>query len=93
LGTEEGSSRALTCFVGEHGWINSKTITAYHIPNAVHPIIVPVPIEGLLLQPIKDPSVVDTIYQHVVMFPEKQDVKVGMETKYNSISMKKFPRF
>jgi hypothetical protein len=53
--------------------------------------IVPVPIEGLLLPPIKDPSVMDHIHQRAVMFPEKQDVKVGMETKYNSISMQEFP--
>ncbi len=79
-------SRALTRFFGEHGQIDSKTITAYHIPNAVHPFIVPVPIEGLLLLPIKDPSVVECIHQHVVLFLEKRNVEVVMETKYNSIS-------
>jgi hypothetical protein len=67
------------------------TIAAYHIPNAVHLFIVPVPIEGLLLPPIKDPSVVDCIHQHAVLFLEKQNVKVGMKTKYNSMSMEEFP--
>ncbi len=85
-------SRALTRFFGEHGWINRKTITAYHIPNAVHPFIVPVQIEGLLLPPMKDPSVMDCIYQCAVMFLEKRDVRVDMETKYNSISMQKIPK-
>ncbi len=67
------------------------TIAAYHIPNAVHPLNVPVPIEGLLFLPIKDPSVVDCFHQRVVLFPEKQNIKVGMKTKYNSISMEEFP--
>ncbi len=86
-------SRALTRFFGEHGRIDSKTITAYHIPNAMHPFIVPVPIEGLLLLSIKDPSVMDCIHQCTVMFQEKQNVEVGMETIYNSISMQEFPEF
>ncbi len=84
-------SKALTRFFGEHDRIDSKTITAYHISNAVHPFIVPVLIEDLLLPPIKDPSVMDCIHQHAVMFPEKRIVEVGMETKYNSIPMQEFP--
>jgi hypothetical protein len=44
----------------------------------VHPFKVPVSIEGLLFPPIKDPSVVDCIHQHAVMFPEKRNIKVGM---------------
>jgi hypothetical protein len=80
-------SRALPPLLGDNGQIYCMTITEYHIPKAVHPFIVPVPIEGLLLPPIKDPSVVDCIHQHAVLFPEKQDVEVGMETKYKSISM------
>ncbi len=40
---------------------------------------------------IKDTSIVDCIHQRAVMFPKKQDVKIGMETKYNSISMQEFP--
>jgi hypothetical protein len=67
------------------------SIAAFHIPDAVHPFEVPVPIEGLLFQPIKYPSVVDSIHQHVVLFPEKQNIKVGVKTKYNSISMEEFP--
>ena len=73
-------SRALTRFFGEHGWIDSMTITAYHILNAVHPCIVPVPIEGHLLPPIKDPSVVYCIHQCAVLFLEKQKVEVGMKS-------------
>ncbi len=84
-------SRALTRFFGEHGWINSMTITAYHIPNAVHPFIVSGPIKGYLLPPIKDPSVVDCIHQRAVLFLKKQNIKVGMKTKYNSISMEELP--
>jgi hypothetical protein len=67
------------------------SIIAYHIPNAVHPFKVPLPIEGLLFPPIKNPSVVDSIYQHAVLFREKQNIKVGVKTKYNSISMEEFP--
>jgi hypothetical protein len=40
---------------------------------------------------IKDTSIADCIHQHAVMFLEKQDVEVGMETKYNSVSMQEFP--
>ncbi len=40
---------------------------------------------------IKDASILDCIHQCAVMFPKKQDVKVGMETKYDSISMQEFP--
>jgi hypothetical protein len=83
-------SRALTRFFGEHCWTNSEAITAYYIPKAVHPFIVPIPIESLLLMLIKDTSLMDCIHQYAVMFPEKQDVEVGMETKYNSISMPEF---
>ncbi len=68
-------------------------ITAYHIPNAVHPFIVPVPIEGCLLLSIKDPSVVDCIHQCAVLFPEERYVEARMEMKYNSISMEEFPEF
>jgi hypothetical protein len=67
------------------------SIAAYHIPNAVHPFKVPVPIEGLLFPPIKNPSVVDCIYQCVVLFLEKRNIKVGVKTKYNSISMEELP--
>ncbi len=63
------------------------TIAAYHIPNAVHLFKVPVPIEGLLFPPIKNPVVVDSIHQCVVLFPEKRDTKVGVKTKLDSISM------
>jgi hypothetical protein len=66
------------------------SITAYHIPNAVHPFKVPVLIEGCLFLPIKDPSVMDGIHQRVVLFLEKRNIKVGMKTKYNSISMEDF---
>jgi hypothetical protein len=52
---------------------------------------VPIPIESLLLMLIKDTSLVDCIHQRAVMFLEKQDVKVGMETKYNSLYMQEFP--
>jgi hypothetical protein len=67
------------------------TIAAYHIPNAVHPFKVPVPIKGLLFPPIKNPSVVDSIHQRAVLFPEKRDIKVGVKTKHDSISMEEFP--
>jgi hypothetical protein len=80
-------SKALSCLLSEHGWIDSLTIAAYHIPNAVHPFKVPVPIEGLLFPPIKNHGVVDSIHQRAVLFPEKRDLKVGVKTKHNSISM------
>jgi hypothetical protein len=67
--------------------INSLTIAVYHIPNAVDPFKVPVPIEGLLIPPIKNPGVVDSIHQRAVLFPEKQDIKDGVKTKHDSISM------
>jgi hypothetical protein len=67
------------------------SIAAYHIPNAVHPFKVPVPIEGLLFLPIKHPIVVDSIHQCAVLFPEKRDIKVRVKTKYNSIAMEEFP--
>jgi hypothetical protein len=67
------------------------TISAYHIPNAVHPFKVPVLIEGLLFLPIKNPGVVDSIHQRVVLFPEKRDIKVRVKTKHDSISMEEFP--
>jgi hypothetical protein len=67
------------------------TIAAYHIPNAAHPFKVPVPIEGLLFPPIKNPGVVDSIHQRAVLFLEKWDIKVGVKTKYNSISMEESP--
>ncbi len=67
------------------------TITAYNIANAVHPFKVPVPIEGILFPPIKDLGVVDRIHQRAVMFPEDNNIKVGVKTKHHSISMKKFP--
>jgi hypothetical protein len=63
------------------------TIPSYHIPIAVHPFKVPVLIEGLLFPPIKNPGVVNSIHQCAVLFPEKQDIKVGVKTKHNSISM------
>jgi hypothetical protein len=63
------------------------TIAAYHIPNAVHSLKVSVLIEGLLFPPIKNPSVVDSVHQHAVLFLEKQDIKVGVKTKHDSISM------
>ncbi len=72
-------SRALSRLLSEHGWIDSLTIAAYHIPNAVHPFQVPMPIEGPLFLPIKNCSVVDSIHQCVVLFPEKQDIKVGVK--------------
>jgi hypothetical protein len=77
--------------MSEHGWIDSMTIAAYHIPNAVHPFKVPVPIEGPLFPPIKNPSVVDSINQLAVLFPKKRDIKVGVKTKHDSISMEEFP--
>jgi hypothetical protein len=52
------------------------TIAAYHIPNAVHSFEVPVPIEGLLFPPIKNPGVVDSIHQRAVLFSAKQGIKV-----------------
>jgi hypothetical protein len=67
------------------------SITAYHISNTVHPFKVPVPIEGLLFPPIKNPSVVDCIRQGAVLFPEKWNIKVRVKTKYNSIYMEEFP--
>jgi hypothetical protein len=67
------------------------SIAAYHISNAVHPFKAPVPIEGRLFPPLKNPSVMDSIHQCAVLFPEKQNIKVGVKTKYNSISMEKFP--
>jgi hypothetical protein len=63
---------------------------AYHIPKAVHPFKVPLPIEGLLFGPIKNPSVLDSTHQRVVLSPEKRNIKVGVKTKYNSISMEEF---
>jgi hypothetical protein len=66
------------------------SIAAYHIPDAVHPFKVPVPIEGLLFPPIENPSVVDSIHQRAVLFLEKRNIKVGMKTKYNSIYMEEF---
>jgi hypothetical protein len=66
------------------------SIAVYHISNTMHPFKVPAPIEGLLFPPIKNPSVVDSIHQCAVLFPEKRNIKVGMKTKYNSISMKEF---
>ena len=63
-------SRALSNLLSEYGWIDGMTIAAYHIPNVVHPFKVPVPIEGLLFPPIKNPSVVDSIHQRAVLFPE-----------------------
>jgi hypothetical protein len=67
------------------------SIAAHHIPNAVHPFKKPVSTEGLLFPPIKNPSVVDSIHQRAVLFPEKRNIKVGVKTKYNSISMEVFP--
>jgi hypothetical protein len=67
------------------------TIAAYHIANAVHPLKVPVSIEGLLFLPIKNSSVVDSIHQRAVLFLEKQNIKVRVKMKHNSISMKDFP--
>ena len=69
----------------------SITAYQYHISNAVHPYKVPVPIEGLLFPPIKNPSVVDSIHQRVVLFPKKWKIKVGMKMKCNSISTEEFP--
>jgi hypothetical protein len=67
------------------------TIIAYHIPNAANPFKVPIPIEGLLFPPIKNPGVVDGIHQCVVLFTEKRDIKVKVKTKHDSISMEEFP--
>jgi hypothetical protein len=67
------------------------TIAAYHIPDAVHSFKVPVPIEGLLFPPIKNPSVVNSIHQCAFLFLEKRDVKVGLKMEHNSISMEEFP--
>jgi hypothetical protein len=67
------------------------SIAAYHIPNSVHPFKAPVPIEGLLFPPTKNPSVLGSINQCVVLFPEKRNIKVRMKTKYNSISIEEFP--
>jgi hypothetical protein len=66
-------------------------IAAYHIPDAVHPIKVPVLIEGLLFPPIKNPSVMDSIHQRAVLFLEKQEIKVGVKTKHDSIFMEEYP--
>jgi hypothetical protein len=83
-------SRALSCLLSEHGWIDCMSIAAYHIPNAVDPFKVAGPIKGILFPPIKNPGVVDSIYQ-CVLFPEKRDIKVGVKTKHDSISMEEFP--
>jgi hypothetical protein len=77
--------------LSEHGWMDSMTIAAYHIPNAMHPFKVPAPIEGLLLPPIKNPCVMDNIHQLAVLFLEKRDVKAGVKTEHDSISMEEFP--
>jgi hypothetical protein len=55
-------------------------VIPHHIPSAVHPFKVHVPIEGLLFPPIKNPGVVDSIHQRAVLFPEKRDIKVGVKT-------------
>jgi hypothetical protein len=34
---------------------------------------------------------VDCIHQHAVLFPDRRIIKVGMEMKYNYISMEEFP--
>jgi hypothetical protein len=52
---------------------------------------VSIPIESVLLMLIKDSSIEDCIHQRAVMFLEKRDVEVRMETKYNYISMQEFP--
>ncbi len=70
---------------------SSMTIAAYHVPNAVHPLKGPAPVEGLLFLLIKNLGVVDSIYQRAALFPEKQDIKVGVKTKHDSISMEEFP--
>jgi hypothetical protein len=57
----------------------------------VHPLKVPVPIEDLLFPLIKNPGVVDSIHQRAVLFPEKWNIKVGVKTKHDSISMEEFP--
>jgi hypothetical protein len=67
------------------------TIAAYHMLDAVHHLKVPVPIEGLLFLLIKNPSVMDSIHQCAVLFPEKRDIKDGVKTKHDSISMEEFP--
>jgi hypothetical protein len=67
------------------------SINAHHIPNAVHPFKVPVWIEGLLFQPIENPSGVNSIHQCAVLLLEKRNIKVGVKMKYNSISMEEFP--
>jgi hypothetical protein len=67
--------------------MDSLTIAAYHISNAVHPFKVPVPIEGLLFPPIKNPGVVDSIHKRAVPFQEKWDIEAGVKTKHDSISM------
>jgi hypothetical protein len=51
----------------------------------------PVPIAGLLFPPIKNSRDMDCIHQRAVLFPEKRNIKVGMKTKYNFISMEEFP--
>jgi hypothetical protein len=55
------------------------------------PFKVPIPIEGLMFPPIKNPSDVDSIHQRAVLFPEKQDIKVEVKMKHHSISMEEFP--
>jgi hypothetical protein len=67
------------------------TFAACHIANAVHPFEVPVPIKSLLFLPIEDPSVMDSIHQRAVLFPEKRNIKVRVKMKHNSISMEEFP--
>ncbi len=88
---ERKVSRALSRLFIEHGWNDGMTIAAYHIPNAVHPFKVHVLIESLLFPPIENPGVVDSIHQCAVLFPEKQNIKVGVKTKHNCISMEEFP--
>jgi hypothetical protein len=84
-------SRALSRLLSELGWIDGMTIATYHIPNAVHPFKVPVTIEGLLFLLIKNPGVMDRIHQCAVLFLEKRNIKVGVKTKHDSISMEEFP--
>ncbi len=80
-------SRALFGLLSEHGWIDSLTIAAYRIPNAVHPFKVSVPIEDLLLPLTKNPGVVDSIHQCAALFPDKRDIKVRAKTNHDFISM------
>jgi hypothetical protein len=60
------------------------SITAYHIPNAVHPFKVPVPTEGLLFPPIKIPV------SWTASINGERNIKVGVTTKHISISMEEF---